>query len=553
MPSDFDPGERELRDYFRVLRRRRWPILAVLVLVLGVSSTLTYFKTPIYQASTQLLMQQRAGESLFDPNTGQARDPSRAVKTEIEVLSSEPVRDAVQKRVGRGRITASQVGDTDVIQVRARSTDPERAAAVANAYAEEYVGLRLRQAVSDVLAAAQEIQGRVSDLQDQIGQLDKQLSQLPPAGITAASQAQRDTLEANLRSQRNALIDQQALFKQRLDQLQVERALKTGGVQIVSKAAVPTQPVEPRPLRTAVLAAILGLMLGIGVAFLIDYLDDTVKSKDEAEQLTGGVPVLGAVPLVATWKDRDRPVIASIKDPSSPAAEAYRSLRTSIQFMGIEHPMQTLQVTSPAAAEGKTTTIANLAIALGRAGQRVILVDCDLRRPRLHDFFWGTNEKGFTSVLLGEAALSEVVKPVPGENNVMLAASGPRPPNPSELLSSRRTQDVFAALQAQADMVIIDCPPVLPVTDAAVLSKIVDATLLVVTAGTSTRKQVQSAAETLRRVNAPIIGTVLNGVTADSQYGYQYQYQYQYRPKDEPRTDGRRRRMRGSPKPAAKV
>jgi capsular exopolysaccharide synthesis family protein len=229
-----------------------------------------------------------------------------------------------------------------------------------------------------------------------------------------------------------------------------------------------------------------------------------------------------------------------------------------VQFLALGRSIRILQVTSPAAAEGKTTTISNLAIALARAGMRVVVVDCDLRRPRLHGFFSLPNEQGFTSVLLGEAILAQAITPVPGEGNVMLVTSGPRPPNPSELLSSRRTLDVFNALKSEADLVIIDCPPVLPVTDAALLSSRVDATLMVVNAGVSTKRQLHSAVETLRRVNAAIIGTVLNGVSADSPYGYEYQYQYQYRPRDEaPEPPSRsrvaRRRQRSTEAPVSRV
>src|SRR3954451_13891935 len=188
--------------------------------------------------------------------------------------------------------------------------------------------------------------------------------------------------------------------------------------------------------------------------------------------------------------------------------------------------MHTVQVTSPRAAEGKTTTLANLAVALARAGQRVVMVDCDLRRPRIHDFFGVTNEVGFTSVLLGELPLSEAVQEVPGERLLMLLASGMLPPNPSELLASQRTVQILAALQSESDVVLIDSPPMLPVTDAAVLCARVDATLLVTRAGTTGRRELARAIELLHQVDAPLVGTVFNGVSDESAYGYTYSYRY---------------------------
>jgi capsular exopolysaccharide synthesis family protein len=178
-----------------------------------------------------------------------------------------------------------------------------------------------------------------------------------------------------------------------------------------------------------------------------------------------------------------------------------------------------IQVTSASAQEGKTTTLANLAVAFASSGLRTVAVCCDLRRPRLHEFFDMDNTLGFTSVLLGEVALSAALQPVPGQERLLLLASGPLPPNPAELLSSSRAADLLRNLAAQADVVLVDSPPVLPVTDSLVLSQRVDSTVLVSSASTTTRKAAARAAEMLQQVNAPLIGAVLNGVTEESGYG----------------------------------
>jgi capsular exopolysaccharide synthesis family protein len=230
------------------------------------------------------------------------------------------------------------------------------------------------------------------------------------------------------------------------------------------------------------------------------------------------------IPVVGSWKSRSEARVISRVEPSSPAAEAYRSLRTSINFLGVDRSMRIIQVTSSNASEGKTTTIANLAVALARAGERVVIVNCDLRRPRVHEFFGLSDSVGFTNVFLGEMPISTAVQGVPGEPNLRLLASGKLPPNPSELLSSPRTDQIFLALKNQGAIVLVDCPPVLPVTDAAVLSSRVDGTVLVAAAGSTTSKDLARALELLHQVGAPIVGTVLNGVSAESGYGYQYGY-----------------------------
>ena len=499
-------GELELRDYLKVFRRRKGTIVLCVLVALTAALGASFLQTPIYEGTAEVVLQTRQTDSLFNPNTGQPLAGERAVETELKILKGEPVRAEVRRRLGAApAVSANAAGDTDVIEVRAQSTDAARAAAVANAYADAYIDFRRKQAVDDVLAAAQQIQGKV-------GELQKQAESLPPG------------------AQKDALTGQQALFKQKLDQLQVDAALKTGGAQLVTSASTPDTPIKPTPVRNGVLAAFLGLVLGLGLAFLVEYLDDSLKTKDDLARVAPEVPVIGLIPAVTNWKPSEGPRVVSLLDPKSPAAEAYRTVRTSIQFLSLERPTRTLQVTSPSAQEGKSTTLANLAVALARAGQRVVLVCCDLRRPRIHEFFGLTNTTGFTSVLLGKVPLSAALQPVADQPRLSLLSSGPLPPNPSELLSSRRTVDVLTSLQAEADIVLIDSPPVLPVTDALVLSGRVDATLLVCVAGATTRKDAGRAVELLQQIDAPLVGTILNGITADSGYGYDYGYRYHYEP-----------------------
>jgi capsular exopolysaccharide synthesis family protein len=211
--------------------------------------------------------------------------------------------------------------------------------------------------------------------------------------------------------------------------------------------------------------------------------------------------------------------------PSSVPAEAYRSLRTSIQFLGLDRSIKTIQFTSPSAGEGKTTTLANVAVSIAQAGHRVVVVCCDLRRPRLHQYFDMSNQIGFTSVLLGEATLREALQPVPGLEGLQVLASGQIPPNPSELLSSDRTAELLASLAEYADIVLIDSPPVLPVTDAAVLAGRVDAVVVVAAAGRTTQTQVSRALEVLGRIDAPIAGLVLNRASESVSFAY-YRYAY---------------------------
>jgi capsular exopolysaccharide synthesis family protein len=211
------------------------------------------------------------------------------------------------------------------------------------------------------------------------------------------------------------------------------------------------------------------------------------------------------------------PLIA-LRDPRAPASEAYRTLRTNIQFSSLDRPLQTLLVTSTAPDEGKSTTLANLAVTMAQAEQRVILVDCDLRRPTLHTLFGLSNDVGLTSMILSQEEAPPLQETgVPG---LSLLASGPLPPRPADILGSRRMEAVIARLRAEADIVLFDTPPVVAVTDAAVLATKVDGVLLVFQAGKTSRDRARRARQMLEKVKANIIGVVLNNAAVEQGYGY---------------------------------
>jgi capsular exopolysaccharide synthesis family protein len=503
------------------LRRRKRVIALAVVVVVGVTLVFSYLQTPVYRASAKVLLQPSASDALFNPNTGQPTDVNQ-VQTEIQVVASQPVQDKVRSQLGTApAISAVPVGQTNVMEVRADSTSAAQAAKVANAYANAYIDVRRTQQVNDLLAAATQIKAKVADLQRQIDFLDGQASKAPP------------DQQASILSERDGLVTQQEAFNQKLNETDVESALQSGGAQLVAPATVPGTPIKPRPRRDGAIALVVGLLLGIGLAFLIERHDDSIKSQDDLERAGHGhVTTLGLIPAVSGWKNPEEERVVSLLDPRSPTTEAYRALRTSIQFLGLDHPVHVLQITSPSASEGKTTTLANLGVALASTGRRVVLISSDLRRPRI-DRFFGLNGNhdnlGLTSVILGEVPLAAALQRVPNVDGLSILASGPSPPNPSELLGSARAAEVIAALRDDFDMVLLDSPPVLPVTDAAVLSAQADATLLVATAGKTRRRDFGRAVELLRQVEAPLVGSVLNGVSTASGYGYGYgYYRYEY-------------------------
>ena len=515
MAGEGSVQEVDLRRWLSGLARRKGLVLGLIIGMVGAALLLSATQTPVYQAEAQLLLQPGRAESPFESE--RAPTPANSdvlIDTEIEVLKSRPVRQSVTEKIGAvPEVSAHRVAKTLIVALRAESTDPERAARVANEYARTYIEMRRAQETDEVLGTGTQVAAKIADIQSQLDQLDRR--------IQDAQAAQRIGLSA----EREAVARQQALFKQRLDELQVEATLKSGGAQLVAPASVPSSPVRPKPVRNAILALVVGAMVGLGLASLLEYLDDRIRGKDDLAPVVGSLPTLGLIPLVPAWSaGRKGLQLASGSDDHAAAAEAYRGLRTSIQMLGVERPLATVQITSPGAAEGKTITLCNVAAVLADAGRRVVVVDCDLRRPRVHDAFSLPNVLGFTSVIAGQVPLEEAIRSVTERPGLSVLTAGPIPPNPSELLGSQKTSELLFRLQSDFDVVLIDSPPVLPVTDATVLSTWVDATVMIAAAGMTTRKQLRAAIELLRQAEAPLAGLVLNRAGAEERYGYAYRY-----------------------------
>jgi non-specific protein-tyrosine kinase len=284
------------------------------------------------------------------------------------------------------------------------------------------------------------------------------------------------------------------------------------------------------------LAAAIGAMLAVGAAFLIEYLDDTLKSPEEVAR-TMGISTLGGITRISG--DTPAEKLITIRHPKSPISEAYRVMRTNLQFSSLDRPLKSLVVTSPNPVEGKSTTLANLGVVMAQAGNSVVLVDSDLRRPMLHKIFQLSNKQGLTSALLEDEPLVDGHLQDTGIENLRVLTSGPLPPNPSELLGSQKMQHLVRLLEAESDIVVFDTPPTLPVTDAAVLSTQTDGVLLVADAAKTRRAAARQAAENLRKVGANILGAALNRLST-RRSGSHYYYYYYYAEDNK----GRRRRQR---------
>ena len=330
----------------------------------------------------------------------------------------------------------------------------------------------------------------------------------------------------------------------RMKEADVARMMKVNNIRIIDNAAVPKGPIRPRPLVNLGIGVLSGLLLGVALSWGREQMDRSLKTPEDVEEKLG-VTFLGLLPafsedrekLVSGKKPRPSrrrrpesselpPELVVHEAPLSGIAEAARSIRTNLMFMNPDRPYKRLLVSSAAPAEGKTTVACSIAIALAQGGQRVCIVDCDLRRPRLHRIFGRSGDAGVTNVIVGDATVDEVAKPTMIEN-LWSVPAGPTPPNPADLLHSDRFKNFLSDLSDRFDRIVIDSPPVVPVTDSAIISTLVDGTVFVVRAFATSRHMSRQGLRTLRDVDSPVVGVVLNAVNLSSrEYSYSYQYYY---------------------------
>jgi non-specific protein-tyrosine kinase len=498
-PLYVEQDEMTLRDYGSVVKRRKWLVIVPVILTTVVAVAMSLAQESRYASEADVLVKEPPSATAVGAPERPMQE--RVLQNELRRAQGTEMQSQVRDVVGSEpvisvRLAASE--DTDVFIFRAESADPELAAEAANVYAQVYIDGRREALTQDLLTRADVVQERLDRIETDLDAADD--------------------------DERVDLLSQKTQYEFELEALLTSVSLaEQSGASVIDAAQVPGAPFEPNTMRTAMLALVVGLLIGLGAAFLVDYLDNSLRDEDDLAKSTR-LPVLAVIPKLKDWKPTDVHVITR-EQPSSPPAEAYRSLRTAVQFLGVEREIAVIQVTSPRAGEGKTTTSTNLAVACARAGQRVALVDCDLRRPRVHAFFGLPNDKGFTTAMVG-ATFSEVAQKVDGEPNLAVIASGPMPPDPSELLAGRTASAFINQLRNEVDLVIIDSPPVLVVADPLVISRMADGVILVASAKQTDRREVVTAAEQLAQIDAPVIGTVLNSYDIDSGSSYDYRYSY---------------------------
>jgi tyrosine-protein kinase len=531
-----------LRDYLHVVQRRKWIILQAVVLVPLAAVLFSLNQQKLYEAQAQVLLssQNLAAQLTNTQSTGINLQPDRIAQTQAGVARVPAVAQRVVERVPEANLTgdeflgASSVStspNADLLTFSVTNHDPSLARRLAAVYAREYTVYR-RQIDTAAIHAA-------------LKNANASIKQLTRAG------GRKSALYASLVERQQTLATLQALQ--------------------TSNATVIKQPdkaarVQPKPTRNAILGLALGIVLGLGLAFLWEALDTRVRNASEIAEKLGGLPLLARIPAPGRKLSASRKLVM-LEEPSGVAAETFRMLRTNLEFVALDREVHTLMFTSAVEQEGKSTTIANLAVALARGGQHVILIDLDLRRPFIDNFF-DVEGPGVTQVALGHATFDQALTPIVitephrgselnghangngngngnGHHNAVkgileVLPSGPIPPDPGEFVGTRALSEILDEAGKRADIVLIDAPPVLHVGDAITLSAKVDAIVVVARAKVVRRQMLGELSRQLATVPTPVIGLVVTGAESEAGgYGYGYGYGYA-RPYEAQQTAGHR-------------
>jgi len=371
----------------------------------------------------------------------------------------------------------------------------------------------------------------------------------------ALAKQKRESLELNKKAIDYSVLRREAESARHMYELLIKRFreasltedMRTGNIRIVDRAEVPRYPVKPKKRLNILLAIIVGLVAGTGLAFVFDYLDNTIKIPEDVKQYLK-IPYLGASPLFSAKTkgnagEDTNPELVTLHSPKSAASESYRGIRTSILFSSAESAPQVILISSAGPLEGKTITTANLAVTMAQAGSKVIILDCDMRKPKMHKVFGMAKDHGVSNLLTGTIDVGEAISHtrIP---NLDIIPCGPIPPNPSEMLGSPRMATLLKDLRERYAHILIDSPPSTAVTDAVVLSKSVDGVILVIRAGDTAREIAKNGIAQFGNVGAHILGAVLNAVDVGRDSYYYYQYYYYYYGEDGERKKRSRRKRR---------
>jgi capsular exopolysaccharide synthesis family protein len=538
MPSsDPEPQIIGARGFLAVIRRRRWSIALVTLIVTGLAIGFIAWREPVYTSTARVEVR---------PTTlGAPLEPFANMETEAARVTSEPVAALAARELGTDRSSPTELahatsgvdvsipGNTTYLDISCTESSPEMATACADAFANAYATDRIDTAQKSYREASAALFEDVRRAEEEIRAEEAQPS---------PDQGRIDSLSAR-----------QLIAASKVVSLP---APSSDAAVLALSADLPTQPSNKDYVLVGTLGLFLGLALGTTFAFVRDRMDQRIPGRTGLEG-TIDAPVLAVIPRVKGWRHEDEARLVSLAEPRSMAAEAYRTARTAILYRASTNDVRVIEITSPGEREGKTTTTANLAVSLAQAGKTVVAISCDLRRPRLHRFFGLDNSLGLSNLLAGQldprAILDTEVQ------GLRVITSGPVPAYPAELLESAAMDELIRWLRGKADVVLLDTPPALIVADALALAPKCDSVVIVADAGDTTRAALARVRHELSSVGVSIVGAILNRLGPaqakryPDQYGTYHSSSYGYRSEESNSFRELPRRGVTKPSPGRKV
>jgi non-specific protein-tyrosine kinase len=518
----------DLRNVLNLVRKWLWLVL----LCSAIAGAVTFFvmrqQTPIYQSTATAFINQ-ARSSTARADYTDIITSERIARTYAAMLQDWPTLDQAAIALGypggiadlraahMAAVTVTPVRDTQLIQINVQSSHPEVAASLANVLPDVFMQMNQARQLQRFAATRQDLLEDLARAEADLEQTEVALASLEE---TSENAGQRDSLErlaARYQTTYNNL-------SKSIEDLRLAEAQTADNITLTTPAQPASTPIRPRVMFNTLLALAAGALLGLAIVLLIEYLDDTVKTPDQVRDLTG-LATLGNVILLEGAGPDQR--LVSRMATKSLGAEAYRVLRTNLQFSALDRPLQTIVCTSAAPGEGKSTTITNLAVVMAQNDRRIILVDADLRRPSLHKILKLPNSVGLSTALLDRGRDPAAYLQETEIDNLRVMTTGPIPPNPAEMLNSARMHEMIEILKTEADVVLFDTPPVLAVADTSILASQVDGTLLVVWANRTRGELLAQAVDRLGSLGIQPLGVVLNKLT-QRRSGYYYSNYYYY-------------------------
>jgi capsular exopolysaccharide synthesis family protein len=524
----------EIREFLIPIRKWWWLIAGATVLA-GVAGYFIALQQP-QQFQTQATVQ--IGQSIIDdpnPVTSVLWVSQQLALTYADISRRAPVREAAMEALGLDWLpeySARSVENTQLMEIVVVDTNGERAAAVANEIANQLILQSPTSVEQDEQERQVFINEQLERLETQITQAEGQVNEKQEELGSLFSARQIAETEAEIEELQSRLAGLQTTYAQLIAN---SKRGAVNSLTLIEPAFVPRSPIGPNVSILAILGALIGLVVSTTVTYLIEYMDDSIRTPDDINRVAN-LPTLAGIARIKTDTEDDR--LITVSHPRSPISEAYRVLRTGIQFSSVDTPEHSvIMVTSPNPSEGKSLTAGNLGVVMAQAGKNVLIIDADLRRPRQHQIFGVAKNQGLTNLMLefnahdNDAASLAVFKrfiqkPKVVTSGLHILPSGPIPPNPSELLGSAKFRSLLRKLSSQFDMVILDSPPALAVTDAVLMSTQTDGVLIVLDSGRTKKAHLQQVNELLNEVGAKVIGTVLNRLSPRGD-GYYYYYYYQ--------------------------